>query len=108
MRDTNMGFTRHLAETKQLVKNGMQGDSVGKPEKMTLQAKTVRKIQQEIEEYYGIPQVGFDTDIKYDADDIEAIKYISMGKQLPVDLEQRLLQRKKDRILNNKYSEIKK
>lgn len=41
-----MGFTRHLAETKQLVKNNMQGDSVGKPEKMTLQAKTVRKIQQ--------------------------------------------------------------
>lgn len=57
---------------------------------------------------YGIPQVGFDTDIAYDADDIEAIKYISMGKPLTSDLEQRLLQRKKDRILNNKYSEIKK
>lgn len=103
-----MGFIEHLAETKQLVKNNMQGDSVGKPEKMTLQAKTVRKIQQEIEEYYGIPQVGFDTDIAYDADDIEAIKCISIGKQLPSDLEQRLLQRKKDRILNNQYSEIKK
>lgn len=103
-----MGFTRHLTETKQLVKNGMQGDSVGKPEKMTLQAKTVRKMQQEIEEYYGIPQVGFDTDIAYDADDIEATKYISMGKPLPSDLEQRLLQRKKDRILNNEYSGIKK
>lgn len=79
-----------------------------KQKKDNLKAKWVRQIQQEIEEYYGIPQVGFDTDIAYDADDIEAIKYISMGKQLPVDLEQRLLQRKKDRILNNKYSEIKK
>ena len=103
-----MGFTRHLAETKQLVKTNRQGNSVGRPEKLSLNTMAFRKIQQETMEYYGIPQVGYDTDIAYDADDIEATKYISMGKQLPYDLEQRLLQRKKDRILNNKYDRIKK
>lgn len=76
--------------------------------KDNIMAELARRMQQELEEYYGIPQVGFDTDIAYDADDMEAIKYISIGKQLPYDLEQRLLQRKKDRILNNQYSEIKK
>lgn len=30
MRDTNMGFIEHLDETKQLVKNGMQGGFCGK------------------------------------------------------------------------------
>lgn len=71
--------------------------------------ETLRFMRREqLFDYYGI--VGFDCDgYGYTTkDDAIAIDCILYDKPVPKDVEERLLQRKKDKILNNKYSEIKK
>lgn len=109
MRDTNMGFTRHLAEQEEYLKHPDTDDAkynkIIIPSKEDLQDQ-IRRVK--LFEYYGLKGLDCDGFGRISDDENIAMKCILDNKQVPADIEERLLQRKKDRILNNEYSEIKK
>ena len=104
-----MGFTRHLAEQREYFKHPDTDDA--KYNKVTIPSR--EDLQDQIRwiklfEYYGLKGLDCDGFGSISDDENIAAKCILHNKPVPKDVEQRLLQRKKDRILNNEYSGIKK
>ena len=107
MRDTNMGFIEHLAEQEEYLKHPDPDDE--KYNKIIIPSK--EDIQDQMRwiklfEYYGLKGLDCDGFGKISADENIAMECILLNKPVPADVEARLLQRKKDRILNNDYSRI--
>ena len=103
-----MGFTRHLAEQKEYLKHPESDIEFSKPMAMSKEETLDFMRREQLFDYYGI--AGFDCDGQEYAtsDDAVAVDCILGNKPVPPDVEQRLLQRKKDRILNNTYDRVKK
>lgn len=104
-----MGFTRHLAEQREYFKHPDTDDA--KYTRVMIQSK--EDLQDQIRwiklfEYYGLKGLNCDGFGSVSDDENVAVKCILHNKPVPADVEARLLQRKKNRILNNEYSEIKK
>lgn len=106
--ELDMGFTRHLAEQKEYLKHPESDTEFNKPRVMSKEETLNFMRRERLFDYYGI--VGFDCD-GHDyvtKDDAIAVDCILYDKPVPADVEERLLQRKKDRILNNDYNRIEK
>lgn len=104
-----MGFIEHLAEQEEYLKHPDPDDE--KYNKIIIQSKEdiqsqVRQV--ELLDYYDIHIFDCDGYGRITADENIAVKCILCNKPVPKDVEERLLQRKKDRILNNDYNRIKK
>lgn len=102
-----MGFTRHLAEQREYFKHPDTDDA--KYNKIIIMSK--EELQDQIRrvklfDYYGLKGLDCDGFGKISADENIAMECILLNKPVPADVEARLLQRKKDRILNNDYSRI--
>lgn len=109
MRDTNMGFIEHLAEQEEYLKHPDPDDA--KYSKIIIPSKA--ELQDQIRwiklfEYYGLKGLNCDGFGSVSDDENVAVKCILHNKPVPADVEARLLQRKKDRILNNDYNRIEK
>ena len=104
-----MGFIEHLAEQKEYLKHPDSDDEkynkVIIPSKAELQDQ-IRRVK--LFEYYSLKGLDCDGFGRISDDENIAMKCILHNKPVPKDVEERLLQRKKDRILNNEYSGIKK
>lgn len=104
-----MGFTRHLAEQREYFKHPDTDDA--KYTRVMIQSK--EDLQDQIRwiklfEYYGLKGLNCDGFGSVSDDENVAVKCILDNKPVPADVEARLLQRKKDRILNNDYNRIEK
>ena len=108
MEELNMGFTRHLAEQKEYLKNPEQDKEFNKPRIMSKEETLSFMRREQLFDYYEIAGFNCDGHEYATSDDAVAVDCILNNKPVPKDVEDRLLQRKKDRILNNQYSEIKK
>lgn len=109
MRDTNMGFIEHLAEQEEYLKHPDPDDE--KYNKIIIQSKEEIQSQvrqAELFDYYGIHIFDCDGFGSISDDENIAMKCILDNKPVPADVEARLLQRKKDRILNSDYNRIEK
>ena len=102
-----MGFTRHLAEQREYFKHPDTDDEkynkIIIPSKAELQDQ-IRRVK--LFEYYGLKGLDCDGFGRISDDENIAMKCILNNKPVPKDVEERLLQRKKDRILNGNYNKV--